>query len=643
MRCFRHLCVSVILLISFCFAFGQQSGVLSNVAIRGFSDSVLKAGQIFYFIDSSKFLSLAQVQQKQFYLLDKSVANNLLHKNIWLKFALQNNSPDTLRLIILTGELNYTQLYFYSGGKIFSEAESGNLRNADKAKTYAEQTSLSLKLSLLPYKQGDVYVKIRQITKDYSFNGITILSNRQLNYETGYVYFYFRFHGIIEIFFMGFICCQIIYILMQWLAIKRKEYQFYFLYLLALILFYMSFEEYYFGRIILFQRFPALAIYVNVALQVIAYYFYYRFIWYFLDVAAIAPKLSKQMKKMEYFLLAYFVFDLVFIIATFDVTLENQVFTFVDIILFFITAYFIVYLFRKHRNPLIYFVLSGSLCVGIGNMLGEIFSTIEQTYHVTIGTVNKLWYSQLGIMIEIVCFTAGLGYKNRMNEKEKIASQQKLIEQLRENQALQNKMQNIRDKIARDLHDDVGATLSTVMLYSNAARQKENILSKNELMDFINKIGETSAQMIDDMSDIVWAVNPRNDTMKKIFSRMQAFAAPLCAANNIELSFNTDDNLQEETLPMDKRKNIYLIFKEAMNNAVKYASCSKIFIEILKKEKDLHLMITDNGKGFDLQCHADGNGLSNMSHRAMEMKGELYIHTEIGKGTFIDLSIKLII
>ncbi len=141
------------------------------------------------------------------------------------------------------------------------------------------------------------------------------------------------------------------------------------------------------------------------------------------------------------------------------------------------------------------------------------------------------------------------------------------------------------------------------------------------------------------MSDIVWAINPKNDSFEKMLSRMQNLAAELCTVKNIQLHFTADEKLNQLQLSMEQRRNIYLIFKEALNNALKYAGCGNIIIELKKENNLLVLSVKDDGKGFNEMVVAEnksgGNGLKNMRHRAAEINGELRIDTEENKGTHI--------
>jgi signal transduction histidine kinase len=204
------------------------------------------------------------------------------------------------------------------------------------------------------------------------------------------------------------------------------------------------------------------------------------------------------------------------------------------------------------------------------------------------------------------------------------------------------KRQAIRDKIAQDLHDSVGSTLSSISVYSQVAKIYNEREKQADLKTTLEKISSASSEMISEMSDTVWAINPRNDDMKTILQRMESFARPLLLSQEILFHFNYDDSLLQVTLEMTKRKNFYLIFKEAVNNALKYAGCRNLWVDVKHTAHQLLLTIKDDGKGFDINDakaakSLSGNGLQNMQRRAKEMKGSVTIESEPGKGTGIRL------
>ena len=208
------------------------------------------------------------------------------------------------------------------------------------------------------------------------------------------------------------------------------------------------------------------------------------------------------------------------------------------------------------------------------------------------------------------------------------------IYRYRLNQVLQ--MQSIRNKIANDLHDDIGSTLNSISIYSQIAQQDSQ--KKQEALEMI---GDSSRKVIDAMSDIVWAVNPGNDSFENILLRMRSLAFNLLRAKKIEYTFRADENLNNIRLSMEKRRNLFLIFKESLNNLVKYAEASLVSIQIYSEGSIMKLVIRDNGKGFDLLKPVNGNGLNSMKRRAKEMKAQLIIDTGIGEGTRITLNLKL--
>ncbi len=201
--------------------------------------------------------------------------------------------------------------------------------------------------------------------------------------------------------------------------------------------------------------------------------------------------------------------------------------------------------------------------------------------------------------------------------------------------------QDIRNKIAQDLHDNVGSTLSSISVYSQVAKIYKQQQKQDQLQDTLEKISATSSEMISEMNDIVWAINPRNDNMETILQRMDSFARSLLVARDIQFHFDYDPSVKLLNLDMTKRKNFYLIYKEAINNALKYSEANNVWVEV-RYHRDLELVVKDDGKGMDLKKpkasnSLSGNGLENMQRRATEMKGVCVISSRPGTGLSIRL------
>jgi signal transduction histidine kinase len=196
------------------------------------------------------------------------------------------------------------------------------------------------------------------------------------------------------------------------------------------------------------------------------------------------------------------------------------------------------------------------------------------------------------------------------------------------------KLQTLRNKIARDLHDDVGSTLSSISIFSEMAKQQSK-----EVIPMLDTIGESSRKMLDAMADIVWTIEPENDQFEKIILRMKNFAYELLGAKKIDFEFEADDEVAKMKLPMEVRKNLYLIFKEATNNMVKYSTANKAMFAIKGEKNNLIMTIHDDGKGFDVNKSTEGNGLKNMKKRATEIGADLLIDSHPGNGTTIQLRV----
>ncbi len=195
-------------------------------------------------------------------------------------------------------------------------------------------------------------------------------------------------------------------------------------------------------------------------------------------------------------------------------------------------------------------------------------------------------------------------------------------------------IQKIRERIASDFHDDIGAALSSISIFSEVANtQLEEKLPHEQTREIIGHISFHSHAMLEAMDDIIWAVNPRNDHFNDLAVRMREFAIPLLEARNIDFDIDIQGELLNTRVEMEARKNIFLIFKECINNILKHSGCSAMKVSVKKINDQFELIISDNGKGFDINAPNNRNGLKNMQKRAAEINGILYITTQPGKGT----------
>ena len=198
-------------------------------------------------------------------------------------------------------------------------------------------------------------------------------------------------------------------------------------------------------------------------------------------------------------------------------------------------------------------------------------------------------------------------------------------------------LERMRNSIARDLHDDIGSTLSSINIISKMAIHENN----GNTQQHLERISEHSAKMMESMSDIVWSINPNNDSLEQVWVKMKEFAAEMLEPKNIMYSFQEANAITDFSLNVEKRKNIFLLFKEAINNIAKYSEASEVEIRSWINQDKIHFTIRDNGKGFDPLTVKHGNGLKNMEARATTLQGKLNYVSAPGKGTNISLEIPI--
>jgi hypothetical protein len=197
-------------------------------------------------------------------------------------------------------------------------------------------------------------------------------------------------------------------------------------------------------------------------------------------------------------------------------------------------------------------------------------------------------------------------------------------------------MQAMRNKISKDLHDDLGATLSSIAVLSEIARNSIRQGSPQQSFPMLEKISTYSRDMVDKMRDIVWAINPTNDSLENIVNRLHVYSAEACGDKGITFCLRLKDDFVNREVSMSTRKNLYLICKEAIHNAITHSGCSQISAMFDASAGFIRVIIADDGKGFDPAVHVSGNGLNNMGSRAEEMRASLEVKPG-DPGTVVEL------
>lgn len=193
-------------------------------------------------------------------------------------------------------------------------------------------------------------------------------------------------------------------------------------------------------------------------------------------------------------------------------------------------------------------------------------------------------------------------------------------------------MERLRTRIATDLHDDVGSTLSQIAILSEVASRGART---EEQLESLAEIADLSRESVDSMSDIVWAIDPEQDRLGDLSRRMRRFASDLLASSGIQVEFHAPGEGQDPEIGADMRRQIFLIFKESLHNTARHSGCTAVEIDFKLEKGWLALTVHDNGKGFDTTQRSHGHGLSSIEKRAKELRGQVVVNSAPGRGTTI--------
>ena len=188
------------------------------------------------------------------------------------------------------------------------------------------------------------------------------------------------------------------------------------------------------------------------------------------------------------------------------------------------------------------------------------------------------------------------------------------------------------------LHDDIGSNLTRIAILSEVAQSKLQDESL-PIAGPLQSIAEISRESVASMSDIVWAINPKRDTLVDLVQRMRRFANGILIPRGIEFQFDAPELDYDLKLGAGVRRNVFLVLKEALNNAARHSQCTSILINLKVEGSWVVMTVEDNGVGFDPDNKSEGQGLSNLAKRARDSHGEVQINSTVGKGTEIVLRV----
>jgi signal transduction histidine kinase len=178
-------------------------------------------------------------------------------------------------------------------------------------------------------------------------------------------------------------------------------------------------------------------------------------------------------------------------------------------------------------------------------------------------------------------------------------------------------------------------------MYSHLTKEQMKGGQTEEIEKSLNVMQQSSAQMVDKLNDIVWLINPEQDSLQKLIERLEEYAMEMGAIKNMNVKVSVPEKIEDINLPVESRRNIYLFCKEAINNAVKYSNATLLELSVKETAGKLEFSVCDNGKGFDAVMVRRGNGLENMQKRADEIGARLTLQSKFDEGSVLSMQIKV--
>ncbi len=246
------------------------------------------------------------------------------------------------------------------------------------------------------------------------------------------------------------------------------------------------------------------------------------------------------------------------------------------------------------------------------------------------------WFILCAAVSSVAAFGAGIRYISTRKLRRK-------IEQLEREKAIHEERQRTRERIARDLHDDLASTVGSAGLFIESVKHQLPD-APTEAKEFLDRTSSLLTEAEQAMSDIVWSVSPQHDTLESLLLRIRLLTADVCKAAGMKYEVDVNAATGEHRLAEDIRRSIFLVFKEAISNAARHSGATLVRVSITVADEVCELTISDNGRGLPAKQDGPtqrGHGLRNMEHRAKEIGAEYSLVTVEGRGTTIRLAVRM--
>ena len=629
---FKHL-----LLICFLFV-GKASAQFSPSVLllsKLTKDSIHLRPYAWIYADKSRALTFQQIQNQFFTPLSNFGFDSKFQYGryyYWLQFSVENTTSDTLKMSLNVNPAFDSVLVFSTENGQLTEPPlviGSLIEQHPQSDSRAFPSNRSALLSFAPHATKTIYVRCQALNFDRFIDPVLFYPETELGFYIRDLITFFVWNGS----FLSILGFVLITSLLSYRQTRHRAFLYYAAYILAHIAF--------FGRD-LDSNNPFYSI-----LPVWFRDYYYRTpiswswgIFYLLFLSNFLETKRKQPQMHKFFLFSLVVYAVLTLIdrilISYDYWLAWEATVWARFFLTFMGLVQIVFiLWKLKNNPLACYILVGSLCYAFGALATRFDTQVLEFLGLkrNIFWDNGLIFNQIGIILELIFFSMGLAYKFRLDHLEKerleIKTQQLSLEK-------ELGLAQLRNQIAQDIHDEIGAGLTKVSLTAQVSAMFKD-LSVNELREKLTRIGADTRQLAAQTREIVFTINPDYDSFEEMQAYFMETARDFWANTPIELCLDFETNAGNPSVSPIVKRQLLHIFKEAQNNIAKYAEATTVHIRFNLTSKQHYLLeICDNGKGFSTDCMSKcTRGIVGMRQRAESANAIFQIDSQKDFGTKI--------
>ena len=596
-----------------------------KIIYSGYKDSIIFTQPLHFYVETGSPMTIDEVRHKHFTTDISEVRKE--HKNsqlraVWMKGMIVNKTDTPLTVLLNLTNMVHFDLYGLSDGEFNAIIKGGYGYKLPEKKV----TDHYLPFPYFKINSHDtVHYYARIISESPGLGSeLIVYSPASADMEADEVQLHYRGLYHFRYAFLAIMIFQLVYISIQWIVKRRKEYGFYTVYLLSCVVFFWMrieyiYRDYFFWAFKLEHILPTIT-----AVNFMCFLFYFGFGRNFLDLKLHLPKLNRSVIITEISLSIFILF--IFAAPYFGIMINSTTALWVGGILLFVVSLTFIISALKIGNVTAYYFLAGTTIYATSSLVSFM---IRNLGWISISnTFDNIIFLECGMIAEMLFFTSGLAHKEILIQKEKtIVEQQLKLEKQSKDLEKKLALKEERDRISRELHDDLGAQLSTAKMFLNSIIDKETITEHKNLV-------ETSLNLIDgSIKDLRKIMDELHDSTLQEKGYLIATEELVNRINELQqMHFTLSHTGMEKRMDPKLEHNLFRITQELINNSLKYAKASRVTLDVIGRNGIGILMYEDNGTGFDLDHKKTGYGLKNIESRTVSMGGKIFWDTSRGNG-----------